>query len=75
LSRTLYTAYGGARGGGKTHAVRVKAVGGAVRWPGIRILILRGRTRSCRPITSSRLSKWSRKRSLPTTAPTARCIF
>lgn len=41
LSRTLYTAYGGARGGGKTHAVRVKAVGGAVRWPGIRILILR----------------------------------
>jgi phage terminase large subunit len=40
-SRTLYTAYGGAKGGGKTHAVRTKAVGGAVRWPGIRILIIR----------------------------------
>ena len=40
-SRTLYTAYGGARGGGKSHAVRVKAEGGALRWPGIRILILR----------------------------------
>ena len=40
-SRVLYTAYGGAKGGGKTHAVRTKAVGGALRWPGIRILILR----------------------------------
>ena len=29
-SRTLYTAYGGAKGGGKTHAVRIKAVGGAI---------------------------------------------
>lgn len=40
-SRTLYTAYGGARGGGKTHALRVKAVGGALTWQGIRILIIR----------------------------------
>ena len=40
-SRTLYTAYGGARGGGKSWAVRVKAVCGALRWPGIRILIVR----------------------------------
>ena len=40
-SRTLYTAYGGARGGGKTHAVLIQAVGGAVRWPGIKILIVR----------------------------------
>lgn len=40
-SRTLYTCYGGARGGGKTHAVRVKAVGGAFTWPGIKILIMR----------------------------------
>lgn len=40
-SRTLYTAYGGARGGGKTHAIRVKAAGGALRWPGIKILIVR----------------------------------
>jgi phage terminase large subunit len=40
-SRALYTAYGGAKGGGKTHAVRVKAAGGAARYPGIRILIVR----------------------------------
>ena len=40
-SRTLYTCYGGAKGGGKTWAVRTKAVGGAIRYPGIRILILR----------------------------------
>ena len=40
-SRTLYTAYGGARGGGKSWAVRTKAVGGALEWPGIRILIIR----------------------------------
>lgn len=40
-SRALYTAYGGARGGGKTHAVRIKAVGGAIRWKNIRILIVR----------------------------------
>ena len=41
LSRTLYTAYGGARGGGKSHAVRIKASGGALTHPGIRILIVR----------------------------------
>lgn len=40
-SRTLYTGYGGARGGGKTWALRVKAVLGAFRYPGIRILIIR----------------------------------
>lgn len=40
-SKALYTAYGGARGGGKSHAVRLKAVGGALEWPGIRILIIR----------------------------------
>jgi len=40
-SRALYTAYGGAKGGGKTHAIRVKAIGGALRWEGIRILIIR----------------------------------
>lgn len=40
-SRTLYTAYGGAKGGGKTWAVRTKAIGGALCWEGIRILIMR----------------------------------
>lgn len=40
-SRTRYTAYGGARGGGKTHVLRVKAYGGALTFPGIRILIVR----------------------------------
>ncbi len=40
-SRCLNTMYGGARGGGKSWAIRTKAVGGALTWPGIRILILR----------------------------------
>lgn len=40
-SKTLYTAYGGARGGGKSHAVRIKAAGGALTHAGIRILIVR----------------------------------
>lgn len=40
-SRALFTAYGGAKGGGKTHAVRTKAVGGAIFNPGIHILIVR----------------------------------
>lgn len=40
-ARTRYVAYGGARGGGKTHVLRMKAVGGALRYPGIRSLIVR----------------------------------
>ena len=40
-SRTLYTAYGGARGGGKSHVVRWKATGGALNYPGLRVLIVR----------------------------------
>ena len=40
-SRALYTAYGGAKGGGKTWAVRTKAVGGALTNEGIKILIMR----------------------------------
>jgi len=41
-STARYTCYGGARGGGKTHAIRIKAiVGAAIDWPGIRILIIR----------------------------------
>lgn len=40
-ARTRYIAYGGARGGGKTHVLRLKAVMGALNYPGIRILIIR----------------------------------
>lgn len=40
-SKCKYTCYGGARGGGKTWAVRTKAVGGALKYPGIKILIIR----------------------------------
>ena len=40
-SNHRYTAYGGARGGGKRWAVRVKGVGGALYYPGIKILMLR----------------------------------
>jgi phage terminase large subunit len=40
-AKTRYVAYGGARGGGKSHVLRIKAVGGAMFNPGIRILIVR----------------------------------
>lgn len=40
-SKAKYTAYGGARGGGKTHVMRIKAVMGALEHPGIKILIIR----------------------------------
>ena len=40
-ARTPFIAYGGAKGGGKTHAVRTKAFGGALMNPGIKILIMR----------------------------------
>ena len=40
-STTLYTCYGGAKGGGKTWAVRTKAAVGALKNDGIKILILR----------------------------------
>lgn len=40
-ARNRYIAYGGARGGGKTHVLRVKALGGALTYAGIRILIVR----------------------------------
>ena len=41
MARTLFVGYGGAKGGGKTHAVRTKAFLGALMNPGIRILIMR----------------------------------
>ncbi len=40
-ARTRYVCYGGARGGGKSWCVRHKAVFMALKWNGIRILILR----------------------------------
>ena len=40
-SRTRYTAYGGARGGGKSEAVRTKAILLALNYPGIQILLVR----------------------------------
>lgn len=40
-SAAKYTAYGGARGGGKSWAVRVKAAAGALNYNGIKILVLR----------------------------------
>lgn len=40
-SRCRYTNFGGARGGGKSHVVRVKGFGGALTYPGIRILMVR----------------------------------
>lgn len=40
-SRTKYTAFGGARGGGKSWAVRTKAIGMCLRFKGIKVLIIR----------------------------------
>ena len=40
-AKTKYVAFGGARGGGKSWAIRVKAVLLANRWAGIKILIVR----------------------------------
>ena len=40
-SQYLFTCYGGAKGGGKTHIVRIKAVLGAFYYDGIKILIMR----------------------------------
>ena len=40
-ARSRYIAYGGARGGGKTHVLRIKAVGGAMHIKGLRVLIVR----------------------------------
>jgi phage terminase large subunit len=40
-SRSRYTAYGGARGGGKSWAARTKAILLAFTYPGIQILLLR----------------------------------
>ncbi len=40
-SRTRYTAYGGARGGGKSWALRRKVILMALRYPKLRVLIIR----------------------------------
>ncbi len=41
MAHERYVAYGGARGGGKSWALREKAKRLALKWPGIRILIIR----------------------------------
>lgn len=40
-SKAVYTAYGGARGGGKSWALRRKLVGLCLKYPGIRCLLVR----------------------------------
>lgn len=41
-AKTFYVCYGGARGGGKSHIARIKAVGmAAIAYPGIRISMIR----------------------------------
>jgi phage terminase large subunit len=40
-STARYTAYGGARGGGKSHAMRLRAITGCASFPEIRILMVR----------------------------------
>lgn len=41
MAKAKYVAFGGARGGGKSWSVREKAKRLAVRWPGIKMLIIR----------------------------------
>ena len=40
-AKTRYTAYGGARGGGKSWSLRRKTVAMCIRYPGIKVLLLR----------------------------------
>ena len=40
-ARSFYVCYGGARGGGKSHIARLTAVAFCLKYPGIRILIVR----------------------------------
>ena len=40
-ANTKYVAYGGARGGGKTHVARLKAVGLCLNYEGIKVLMVR----------------------------------
>lgn len=40
-SKTFFTCYGGAKGGGKSHIARLKAVGLCLNYPGIRVLMIR----------------------------------
>lgn len=40
-SKTMFTCYGGAKGGGKSHIIRIKAIGGCLINEGIRILMMR----------------------------------
>ena len=42
-SRVKYLCYGGARGGGKSWCTQRKAVGGCLRYPGLRVLVVRRR--------------------------------
>ena len=41
MSRTKFTAYGGARGGGKSYALRYKLILMCLKYPGIRALLIR----------------------------------
>ena len=42
-SRTKYTCYGGARGGGKSWCTQRKVVGGCLKYEGLRVLVVRRR--------------------------------
>ncbi len=69
-SRALFTAYGGAKGGGKTWAIRTKALLGAYNYAGIRILIMR---RTYRELQSNHIEPML-KMAVPEFFPiTARC--
>ena len=65
LDRHRHIAYGGARGGGKSWAVRTKAKLLALRYAGIKLLIVRRTLRNCRTITLTRCGRiWRGLRSI-----------
>ena len=55
---TKYVGYGGARGGGKSHAARYKAVGMAMAFPGIRILMVRAHYNELEENLINPIRKW-----------------
>ena len=54
LATAKYVAFGGARGGGKSWSVREKAKRLALKWAGIKILIIHGLARQPYPAVTRR---------------------
>jgi len=69
--RAKYIAFGGARGGGKSWAVRTKAKLMALRYPGIRLLLVR---RTYQELENNHI-RFLRWRGSPSTGPRGGSLF